>query len=273
MRKSNELAGTTCVITGGGGFLAREHAVALLSLGAGVALWDIDEVSLQNQVRNLQLEFPASNVYSQKVDITSEDEVIHGLSVLLSKGFQLSILINNAAINHIPEKLKNSDSRPENFPVEAWRREIEVGLTGAFICSKILGRYFIENKKGTIINISSDLSVIAPDQRLYEKPNLNENEQPMKPISYSVNKTALLGLTRYLSTSWASFGIRVNAISPGGVFNGQAREFVDKIEDRIPLGRMAHKEEYRAAVQFLATEDSSYMTGQNLVIDGGRSVW
>jgi NAD(P)-dependent dehydrogenase (short-subunit alcohol dehydrogenase family) len=273
MRKSSELSGTACVITGGGGLLAREHAVALLSLGADIALWDIDELSLENQVIGLQSEFPYSNIYSQKVDITSEDEVIHGLSVLINKGFQLSTLINNAAINHTPDKLKNSESRPENFSVDAWRREIEVGLTGAFICSKILGRSFIEKKRGIIINISSDLSVIAPDHRLYEKPYLNEIEQPMKPISYSVSKTALIGLTRYLSTSWASFGIRVNAISPGGVFNGQDPEFINTIEERIPLGRMAFKEEYRAAVQFLATEDSSYMTGQNLVIDGGRSVW
>jgi NAD(P)-dependent dehydrogenase (short-subunit alcohol dehydrogenase family) len=136
-----------------------------------------------------------------------------------------------------------------------------------------VGSYFAKNKSGIVINIASDLSVISPDQRLYRVIGAEESMQPVKPISYSVSKTALIGLTRYLATYWAKSGVRVNALSPGGVFDNQPPEFIQNISSRIPLGRMAERSEYRSALQFLATEDSSYMTGQNLIIDGGRSVW
>ena len=128
------------------------------------------------------------------------------------------------------------------------------------------------NNSGVILNIASDLSVFAPDQRLYRKDGLPEDQQPVKPITYSVIKTALLGLTRYLATYWADKGIRVNALSPGGVYMNQSEEFVLRLSNLIPLGRMAKADEYRAAVQFLCSEASSYMTGQNIVMDGGRSI-
>ena len=129
------------------------------------------------------------------------------------------------------------------------------------------------SRGGVIVNIASDLSVIAPDQRLYEKEGISSNQQPTKPISYSVIKSGLIGLTRYLATYWHKSGIRVNALSPGGVYDGQEDEFVTKLSSLIPLGRMANADEYRSAIQFLCSDASSYMTGQNLVIDGGRSVW
>lgn len=273
MRRSTELLGSACVITGGAGLLGREHAIAMLSLGADVVLWDLNLTQLAEREQDLLSEFPGSRIIAQNVDITSESSVIEKFNELLAQGLNPRVLINNAAINYSPESLKDSETRPENFSVENWRNEIEVGLTGAFICSKIIGSYFIGAKQGVIINISSDLSVIAPDQRIYEKSNLSIEEQPMKPVSYSVTKTGLIGLTRYLASSWANFGIRVNAISPGGVFNNHQSEFTQKIEERIPLGRMAKKEDYRSAIQFLSTDDSEYMTGQNLIMDGGRSIW
>jgi len=163
-------------------------------------------------------------------------------------------------------------SRLEHFPLEEWNRQISVGLSGAFLCARVFGSGMAERGGGVILNIASDLAVIAPDQRLYRKPGLPAQEQPVKPVTYSVIKTALLGLTRYLASYWAEQGVRANAISPGGVFNNHPAEFVERLAALIPMGRMAELSEYRAAVQFLCSPASSYMTGQNLVIDGGRSI-
>jgi len=136
----------------------------------------------------------------------------------------------------------------------------------------VFGQEMVKRGGGVILNVASDLAVIAPDQRLYRQEGLPENEQPVKPVTYSVVKTALLGLTRYLSTYWVTSGVRVNAISPGGVFNGQPDEFTAKLHALIPMARMAKRDEYQGAILFLCSDASSYMTGQNLVVDGGRSV-
>jgi len=148
-----------------------------------------------------------------------------------------------------------------------------VGLTGAFLCSKIIGSEMARRSKGVILNIASDLAVIAPDQRIYRQPTLPEEQQPVKPVSYSVLKAGLLGLTRYLATYWADKGVRVNAISPGGVYAGQDAGFVQRLSNLIPLERMAHADEYNAAIIFLVSDASSYMTGANLIVDGGRTCW
>ena len=184
-------------------------------------------------------------------------------------------MINNAAINPVVDKnQKMYPSRLENFSNARWDLELSVGLTGAFNCSKIFGSEMVKNNiKGIIINIASDLSVIAPNQNLYKKNGINEQFQEVKPVTYSVIKHGLLGLTKYLATYWASSGIRCNSLSPGGVLNNQNDEFLEKINDLIPLGRMAIKNEYKSAIQFLSSDASSYMNGHNLVIDGGRSIW
>ena len=130
-----------------------------------------------------------------------------------------------------------------------------------------------KNNGGIILNIASDLSVISPDQRLYKKPNKDEESQPVKPITYSVIKTGLIGMTRYLSTYWIDKGVRCNSLSPGGIYTSQDEEFLSKIKNLIPMGRMAKKEEYRSTIQYLCSDASSYMNGQNIVVDGGRSVW
>jgi len=187
----------------------------------------------------------------------------------------VDILVNNAAID---PKVKNGDtvssSRFENFPLEQWDMQLAVGLTGAFLCSQVFGTAMAQSGKGgVILNIASDLSVFSPDQRLYRKEGVNEDQQPVKPVTYSVIKTGLVGLTRYLATYWPEQGVRANALSPGGVFNGQGDEFVQRLSALIPLGRMARRDEYRSAVQFLCSDASSYMNGQNIVMDGGRSVW
>jgi len=187
---------------------------------------------------------------------------------------KIDILINNAAID---PKVKTDDShetsRLEKFSLEQWNLELSVGLTGAYLCSKIFGSEMAQNGGGVIVNISSDLGLISPDQRLYRKDGLKENQQPVKPITYSVIKHGIIGLTKYLATYWADKGVRVNAISPGGVYTDQPDEFVNKISELIPLGRMAYEDEYKAAIVFLCSDASSYMTGSNLVIDGGRTCW
>ena len=185
-------------------------------------------------------------------------------------------MLNNAAID--PKVKKDLDvtetSRFENFSLQQWNLELAVGLTGTFLCSQVFGRIMAKDKKGgVILNIASDLSVFSPDQRLYRKKGLEESMQPVKPVTYSVIKTGLIGLTLYLATYWADKNVRCNALSPGGVFNNQSEEFVQRLSALIPLGRMASKDEYRAAVQFLCSNASSYMNGQNIVLDGGRSAW
>ncbi len=188
----------------------------------------------------------------------------------------MDILVNNAAID---PKVKGEQgvlesSRLEHFPLEQWDLQLAVGLTGAFLCSQVFGSAMArDGKGGVILNIASDLSVFSPDQRLYRRDGLADDKQPVKPVTYSVIKAGLIGLTRYLATYWAECGVRANALSPGGVFTGQSEEFVQRLTALIPLGRMASLDEYRAAVQFLCSDASAYLNGQNIVMDGGRCVW
>ena len=209
------------------------------------------------------------------VDITSEASLLEARDAIIAKFGRIDILINNAANNPKVEDQKPGQpwSRLENFPLETWNADIAVGLTGAFLCSRIFGQEMVKRNSGVILNVASDLGVIAPDQRLYRKEGVPEDQQPVKPVTYSVVKTALIGLTRYLSTYWTANNIRVNAISPGGVFAGQPDEFTSRLHQLIPMGRMAHKDEYQGAILFLCSDASSYMTGQNLIVDGGRSVF
>jgi len=196
------------------------------------------------------------------------------LAAVLEKFDRVDILINNAANNPKMENKADVEfSRLEFFPLEQWDADLNVGLKGAFLCSQVIGSEMARRKHGVIVNVASDLAVIAPDQRLYRKTGLPEDQQPVKPVTYSVVKTGLVGLTRYLATYWADCGIRVNAISPGGVYNNQPDDFVARLSQLIPLGRMANANEYQAAILFLCSDASSYMTGTNLVIDGGRSCW
>ena len=156
--------------------------------------------------------------------------------------------------------------------MEVWNQDIAVGLTGAFLCARTFGEVMAQKGKGVILNIASDLALISPDQRLYRKSGLPEQAQSVKPVTYSVVKSGLIGLTRYLATYWADRGVRCNALSPGGIYVDQEEDFVQRLSQLIPVGRMATKDEYKAAVAFLVSDASSYMNGANLVIDGGRTV-
>lgn len=270
------LRGKTALITGAAGLLGVEHSFALLESDCNIVITDISSRALLDAKTKLLNVYKEANIDSFVMDVTSEKSILLVSQKLKEIGKRVDILINNAAID--PKVSKDSEveasSRLENFSINEWDKQLSVGLKGAFLCSRVFGRIMAEElKKGVIINIASDLSVIAPDQRIYRQADKNYIDQSVKPITYSVIKNGLIGLTKYLSTYWCESNVRCNALSPGGVFQNQNKDFVEKISKKIPMGRMANSSEYRAAIQFLSSDASSYMNGHNLIIDGGRSIW
>lgn len=269
------LIGKTALITGGAGLLGKKHSLALLELGATVVLTDIDYDGLNKARAELENVYGDQKVRVLKMNVASEKSVIKTANIISKDIGSVDILINNAAINPTSSVIQSNKSptRLENFDLTQWDKELSVGLTGAFLCSKVFGSRMAKDGGGVILNIASDLSVIAPDQRLYHEEGVQNNLQPVKPVTYSVIKAGLVGLTRYLASYWLDEGVRANALSPGGVYTGQDNKFVEKLTSLIPMGRMATEDEYVGAVQFLCSDASAYMTGQNIVIDGGRSIW
>ena len=267
------LSNRVALITGAAGLLGVEHTTALLEVGASVIMTDINEKGLIKAYNTLLDSDNKGRIFYKVMDVTSEKNIQNIASELKSDGLNLDVLVNNAAID--PKVQKDSvmeTSRLENFSVDDWNFQLSVGLTGAMLCSKIFGSEMAKKNGGVILNIASDLSVFAPDQRLYKKDGLLPEQQPVKPVTYSVIKHGLIGLTKYVATYWADQGVRCNALSPGGVYTNQGDEFVNRLSNLIPMGRMAKKEEYRGAIQFMCSDASAYMNGQNIVIDGGRSV-
>ena len=263
------------LITGACGLLGQKHALALLETGASVVLTDIDEKLLIETKLLLESNKDLGQVICYVMDVCSETSISSVSKILRNKKIHIDILINNAALNPKQASLKDNvrTTRLETFSIDRWNLELSVGLTGAFLCSKIFGSLMAnDDKGGVILNIASDLSVIAPDQRIYQQEGLEDSLQPVKPVTYSVIKAGLIGLTRYLSSYWPQKGVRANSLSPGGVYTNQDPEFVKRLTNLIPMGRMANSDEYISAVQFMCSDASAYMNGQNIVIDGGRSV-
>ena len=267
------LKGKVVIITGAAGLLGRQHANAVASFGGTPVLLDLDKKSLIDQTHELNDQYGIDAI-SYIVDITNEQEIKQNCKDVLERYGKIDALVNNAANNpKVNKQSGNQFSRLENFPIENWTADLAVGLTGAFLCAKYYGRAIANNNwGGVIINISSDLGLIAPDQRLYEKLGLPENQQPVKPVSYSVIKTGLIGLTRYLATYWPK-KVRCNVLCPGGVSMELPTEFVEKVITRIPMDRMAEPDDYQGALIFLLSDSSKYMNGSVLSIDGGRSIW
>lgn len=269
-----DLTGRVAVITGGGGLLGFQHAAAIIDLGGTSVLLDISESALEENAARLQSEFGAVPL-TLRCDITNLDSVVHARDEVLERFQRIDILINNAARNpKVEERGNESFLRLENFPSDQWQMDLDVGLGGAFNCCKVFGAQMAgSGRGGVILNIASDLGVIAPDQRLYSVDGRPRDLQPVKPVTYSVVKHGIIGLTKYLATYWCEQGVRCNSLSPGGVYAGQSDAFVRNLARLIPMGRMAKPDEYRGAIAFLCSDASSYMNGANLIVDGGRTVW
>ena len=262
------------VITGATGLLGQKHAEAVAAFGGIPILLDLSKDALKDLAERLNQEFSVQ-ASGYVVDIKNEVEVKSNTAVLIKKYGRIDGLINNAANNpKMEDKLNKDFSRLENFSLDFWNQDIAVGLTGAFLCAKYYGYQIAKNPNGgSIVNVSSDLGLIAPDQRLYAKKGVVKNLQPVKPVSYSVVKTGLIGLTRYLATYWAEEKVRCNAICPGGVENGQEESFLNDVSSRIPMNRMANVDEYQGVVIWMLSDASSYLNGAIVPIDGGRTAW
>jgi NAD(P)-dependent dehydrogenase (short-subunit alcohol dehydrogenase family) len=262
------------VITGATGLLGTKHAEAIANFGGHPILLDLSLNSLKTMSERISKKY---GVISQgyQVDISNENQVKNSAKIIFEKFGKIDGLVNNAGNNPKVEESSNKNfSRLENFSLINWNKDISVGLTGSFLCSKHFGYLIAKNPNGgSIVNISSDLGLIAPDQRLYEKKNTINEKQPVKPVSYSVVKTGLIGLTRYISTYWAEQNVRCNAICPGGVENGQPKDFLKKISYRIPLKRLAKKDEYQGTLIWMLSDASNYLNGAVIPVDGGRTVW
>jgi len=267
-----DLAGRVVLITGGAGLLGVEHAAAIAEAGGIPVIADLRAADAEQVARAISDRY-GSVCSSIELDVTSRASCDAGLAKVLDLHGRLDGLVNNAALNPKVEGAGLAATRFENYSLELWNRELSVGLGGAFLCAQVFGAYMAAHGGGVVVNIASDLGIIAPDQRIYRRPGLAPEEQPVKPVTYSVVKGGLVMLTKYLATYWADAGVRVNALVPGGVYAGQPEDFVEKLTQLIPMGRMARKDEYRAALVFLCSDASSYMTGSNLVIDGGRTCW
>jgi len=268
------LQGRVIVITGAAGLLGRQHAEVVARSGGTPVLLDLFVEPVKKLAESLTRRYgvPAEG---WAVDITREAAIEANCAAILVRFGHIDGLVNNAANNPKVEKDSSKNfSRLENFPLAAWEADVAVGLTGAFLCAKHYGAAIARNPQGgSIVNISSDLGLIAPDQRLYRKPGLPDDQQPVKPVTYSVVKTGMIGLTRYLATYWADRNVRCNTICPGGVESNQDSAFLREVSSRIPMGRLARPDEYQGTLLFLLSPASSYVNGAVLAVDGGRSAW
>jgi NAD(P)-dependent dehydrogenase (short-subunit alcohol dehydrogenase family) len=268
------LDGKVIVLTGAIGLLGRKHAEAIACYGGTPILLDLSQQAVDDFANELNAKYKVGSI-GFAIDITDEQAIKNNTKLLMDKFGKIDGLVNNAANNPKVEDSKEVNfSRLENFPLDIWHDDIAVGLTGAFLCAKHYGYQISKNTNGgSIVNISSDLGLMAPDQRLYEQKDLPEEQQPVKPVTYSVVKTGMIGLTRYLATYWADKNVRCNAICPGGVENGQSEDFIKKVSSRIPMSRLGQSDEYQGTLLWILSDASSYLNGAIIPVDGGRTAW
>ena len=255
-----DLSSKIIIITGGAGLLGSRLAEIIISNNGTPIILDNDNkkiVKLKKKVNKKNL------IECHKVDITNKKQIKNTIDKIYKKYKKIDCLINNAGYN---PKLGLKNNKFENFTIKQWEKEIQIGLTGSLVVTQETVKRMIKQQSGNIINISSDLGVIAPNQSLYSKNN-------KKPISYSVVKHGIIGFSKYLATYLAEYNIRSNTLCPGGISNNQPKEFVTKIKKLIPLKRMAKINDYDGIILYLCSDYSSYMTGSTIVCDGGRSAW
>jgi NAD(P)-dependent dehydrogenase (short-subunit alcohol dehydrogenase family) len=262
-----KIKGNIVIITGGAGFLGKKHAQAVLD-GDGVpVLLDISSTALEEARQELMGMDSKRHIKSFQVDITDRRALEQVCKTLCEQYGHIDGLINNAANNpKVEGDTVNTHCKSfEDFPMEMWNADISVGLTGALLCAQVFGSVMAVQGKGSIVNISSDLGIIAPDQRIYGGS--------IKPVTYSVVKHGIIGLSKYIATYWAKKGVRSNALCPGGVYSGQDEVFLSNLTNLIPMGRMADKDEYKGILLYFLSDASSFMTGSTVIVDGGRTCW
>jgi NAD(P)-dependent dehydrogenase (short-subunit alcohol dehydrogenase family) len=261
------LKGKTAIVTGACGLLGKHHCYALAEAGAKVIAADIDQTASQNLAKLL-----GDGHMGVGLDVSSDVSVMEAKEAVMERYGKIDVLVNNAAINDMFENPMAALelSKFENYPLSLWKKSIDVNVTGLFLCSQIFGSVMAEAKRGSIINIASTYGITAPDQKLYQN---EKGEQTFyKSASYPTTKGAVISFTRFLAAYWGDKDVRVNALSPGGVENSQQEFFKKNYSERTPLGRMAKPNDYQGAIVFLASDASSYMTGANLVVDGGWTI-
>jgi len=271
-----DLSGRVAIVTGGAGLLGQGYCRTLASVGAHVVVADIDKVAADNLGAEIAvLGFGEHHRTAPKVletDVSDPQSVRRMVDDTLDAFGRVDILVNNAALDpkFDPSQAGKHSSRFEDLSFEDWQQALAVNVTGMFLCAQAVARPMLEVGRGVIVNVSSTYGLVGPDQRLYQR----EGQPPQfKPVTYSVAKAAAIGLTKYLATYFAGTGIRVNALTPGGVFSGHDDEFVRRYSAKTVLGRMADRDEMSSALLFLVSDASSYMTGANLVVDGGWTAW
>lgn len=259
------LPGKTAIVTGATGLLGRQHCLALAEAGANVVVADLNFEAC----REVEKSLPGGHHLSLQINVTEPASLAAARDAILGKYGQIDVLVNNAAVNDMFENpgLAAEQSKFENYPLKMWLKSLEVNVTGVFLAAQIFGTPMAERGSGSIINIASTYGMVGPDQSLYQKP---DGEQVFyKSPAYPATKGAVINFTRYLAAYWGKNGVRVNSLSPGGVENGQENWFVENYSRRTALGRMAQPTDYKGAIVFLASDASAYVTGANLVVDGG----
>jgi len=266
-----DLKGRNIIITGSAGLLGSQYALTLSKVGANTILVDLDKKRNQKLMEDIKSKYH-TKPKSYNIDVTSKDEILNLKDDILKNYDHVYGLINNVAFTTKASKVKKIEkfsSDFEEFPLDIWKKSIDVNLTSVFLCSQIFGREMLKKKKGVIVNIASTYGLVGADQRIYGNSKINS------PSSYAATKGAIVNLTRYLAAYWHKKNIRVNTLSPGGVKDEtyQKANFIKNYSDKTILGRMAKKTEYNGAILFLMSDASSYMTGSNLIVDGGWTAW
>lgn len=268
MNELFSLQGKVAIVTGALGLIGRNHCMALSEAGASVVVADTNEQKCTDFAHAY-----LKNSIGAYLDVTNKESVAEMTQTVLGKYGKIDALVNNAAINDMFEdpKAATEQSKFENYPLELWQKSLDVNLTGVFLCSQIVGSQMVKQGNGSIINIASTYGLTAPDQSIYK--DQEGTQSFFKPPAYSVTKGGVIMLTKFLAAYWGQQGIRVNTLSPGGVKNAQSDFFIENYSRKTPLGRMADSTDYKGAIVFLASDASAYMTGANLVVDGGWTCW